>query len=843
VSIDVEALKQRTDLVSVVGSYVQLKKRGREYVGCCVAHNDSDPSMWVVPQKGLVHCFVCDFSHDVIGFVQHMEGCDFKAACEKLGATDTWQPATPIQHEQRAKMPARVTCKPPAEAGDPKMKTRELGEPSRVWTYRDAVGDPLLYVSRYETKEGKEYRAWTWGQAGEQPPRWACAHWTGPRPLYGLDKLAARSGARVVVVEGEKAADAAQALLPEYVSVTWAGGTNSWHRADWSPIAGRQVLLWPDADHKTASADQAEKLGIKEGDFLPYHEQPGQKAMLSLAALLSDPRGLACSVRIINVEGMPDGFDAADFQGTTADLFRWAKPRAKDYEPQAAPNPAPQITPAPSLPPDAPEESPVPQGESAEPGPKRKPRQRPRLHAVDGNTALAPEEEAEALPADMSEDMISSRFADQHAGTWRYVKPWSSWFEWRGDGWYKDDTAKIDRLAVEITRQAIYWPESARLTDDGRRKVNSKRTAGAVRDLAMSDRRIAATIDQWDTDHWLLGVPGGVVDLKTGKLGPASPEHYITKRTAVAPVAGDAPIWRQFLETVTAENGELIAFLQRFAGYSLTGETREQCLAFLYGTGQNGKGVFITTLARILGDYASTADADVFMEQDQARHPTEMARLRGARLVTVDETDGSKRWNEKRIKRITGGGRIEARFMRQDDFEFMPQFKLLIAGNHKPQLRGVGKAIQRRIHLVPFTVTIPDDQRDDALADKLEAEYPAILQWMIEGCLAWQREGLKAPELVREATSRYIDAEDVINDWIEERCQQTGEVARPVAYKNYRAWMEGRGERAWSSKAFKAALEEKGLSERKSNGIWYVVGISLRGSGMDDEAPSYPYQE
>lgn len=753
------------------------------------------------------------------------------------------------------------------------MKTRELGEPARVWPYRDADGDLLGYIARYETDNGKEIRAWTWGARGEEPPAWGCYQWTAPRPLYGLDRLAARSGAPVLIVEGEKAADAAQELLGQYVVITWPGGHGAWSKADFGALKGRSVLLWPDADLKKATAKQAEKLGIAEGDVLPYHEQPGQRAMFQVAALLADPRGLNCKVRIINVEGMPDGWDAADFQGTASDLITWAKPRAKDYEPPntppapTTPNPAPQVTPEPSTSLDAPEELPAPEGEPAGPGPsesdappveayaeeesrnaqhaqQRRPKpRRPRLAAVDGNTALAhdPDSEAEALPADMSEDMISSHFADQHAGTWRYVKPWSTWFEWRGDGWYKDDTAKIDRLAVEITRQALYWPEASRLTDDGRRKVNSKRTAGAVRDIALSDRRIAATIDQWDTDHWLLGVPGGVVDLKTGKLGPASPEHYITKRTAVAPVSGDAPIWRQFLETVTAENGDLIAFLQRFAGYSLTGETREQCLAFLYGTGQNGKGVFITTLARILGDYASTADADVFMEQDQARHPTEMARLRGARLVTVDETDGSKRWNEKRIKRITGGGRIEARFMRQDDFEFTPQFKLLIAGNHKPQLRGVGKAIQRRIHLIPFTVTIPDDQRDDALADKLELEYPAILQWMIEGCLAWQREGLKAPELVREATSRYIDAEDVINDWIEERCQQTGEVARPIAYKNYRAWMEGRGERAWSSKAFKAALEEKGLSERKSNGTWFITGLSLRSTAGDDEPPSYPY--
>jgi putative DNA primase/helicase len=333
-----------------------------------------------------------------------------------------------------------------------------------------------------------------------------------------------------------------------------------------------------------------------------------------------------------------------------------------------------------------------------------------------------------------------------------------------------------------------------------------------------------------------------VVNLKTGDLQDAKPEQYITKRTSVAPAEGDAPIWRGFLETVTNGDRELIAFLQRFGGYCLTGETREQCFAFLYGTGQNGKGVFITTLSRILGDYATSADADVFMEQDQQRHPTEMARLRGARLVTVDETDNSKRWNEKRIKRITGGGKIEARFMRQDDFEFEPHFKLLIAGNHKPQLRGVGKAIQRRIHLVPFTVTIRDEDRDDELAEKLAKEYPQILQWLIQGCKEWHRDGLKAPQQVIDATQRYIEAEDVIGEWLEERCDQTGEVARPIAYKNYRSWVESRGERPWSSKAFKAAIEERGFTERKSNGTWFIAGLSLKASAHDDE-PYIPYNE
>lgn len=818
-SIDTEALKERTDIVAVIGSYIPLKKRGAEYVGLCPFHSDNNPSFWVNPVKKFGHCFSCGAHKDVIEFVKDFEGIDFKAACEKLGATDDWKPVRPIPRERTEPRPERITSKPPVDApalSPEKMKLRTIGEPSRVWEYKDEHGDLLGYVARYDTDEGKQIRCWSWGSVGTESAKWAPGHWNKPRPLYGLDRLTARSGARVLVVEGEKAADAAQLLLPEYVVVTWPGGSQSWHAANWLPIKGREVLLWPDNDI------------------------PGLECMGKLAAILADPRGLDCKVRIIDPYGMPDGFDAADFQGTVSDLLSWARPRAKDYEHPAA-TPAPD--PEPPQPPqdDAPPvEAYAEEAERSAQPKARKPRQKPRLAAVNGNAALAPEEDAEALPADMSEDMLAEHFVNTHGRNWRFVRQWGSWFEWRGDGWYRDDVGKVDRLAVEITRQALYWPEAGQLTPDGRRKVNSKRTAGNLRDIAQSAPQVAATVDQWDTHQMLLGVPGGVVDLKTGQLAEPRADDYITKRTRISPAEGDAPLWRRFLETVTAGDGELIAFMQRFAGYALTGETREQCLAFLYGTGQNGKGVFITTIANILGDYAMSADADVFMESDQQRHSTEMARLRGARLVTVDETDSSKRWNEKRIKRITGGGKIEARFMRQDDFEFVPQFKLLIAGNHKPQLRGVGKAIQRRIHLVPFTVTIHDEEKDEELPKKLEAEYPQILRWMIDGCLQWQRGGLKAPQQVLDATSRYIEGEDVIGEWIEERCDQSGEVQRPIAYKNYRAWVEGRGERPWSSKAFRSAIEERGFTERKSHGTWLIEGLSLRATAPDSE-PEIPY--
>ena len=197
------------------------------------------------------------------------------------------------------------------------------------------------------------------------------------------------------------------------------------------------------------------------------------------------------------------------------------------------------------------------------------------------------------------------------------------------------------------------------------------------------------------------------VELRTGTVRPPRREDYCTKSGAVAP-GGDCPMWLKFLAVVTDGNEKLQQYLQRVAGYCLTGSTREHAMFFLHGTGANGKGVFISTLTGIWGDYAAVAPMETFIESHSDRHPTELAKLRGARLVVAQETEQNRRWAESKIKSLTGGDKITARFMRQDFFEYTPQFKLMIAGNHKPSLRGVDEAIRRRIHLVPFAVTIPE---------------------------------------------------------------------------------------------------------------------------------------
>jgi putative DNA primase/helicase len=221
--------------------------------------------------------------------------------------------------------------------------------------------------------------------------------------------------------------------------------------------------------------------------------------------------------------------------------------------------------------------------------------------------------------------------------------------------------------------------------------IASGKTVSAIERLARADRRLAATIDQWDADPWLLNTPDAAIDLRTGDIRPHRPLDYMTKIAAVGP-QGDAPRFLAFLDRITGGDGELVAYIQRVLGYGLTGLTREHALFFGYGTGANGKSVLLSTVSGILGEYHRTAPIETFTASNTDRHPTDLAGLRGARLVTATETEEGRRWAESRIKQLTGGDMVAARFMRQDFFEYRPQFKLIIAGNHKPSLRSVDEA-------------------------------------------------------------------------------------------------------------------------------------------------------
>ena len=432
----------------------------------------------------------------------------------------------------------------------------------------------------------------------------------------------------------------------------------------------------------------------------------------------------------------------------------------------------------------------------------------PRLVAID--TASDPR------PPAYTDEALALRFADQHADDLRYVAAWGRWLHWTGTHWQLDETLQAFDHARAICRCAAAECKKDKLAI----ALASAKTVAAVERLAKADRRHAATVDQWDVDPWALNTPSGVIDLRNGKSLPHDPADHHTRITAVSS-GGDCPTWLDFLDRVTDGDRDLQAFMQRMLGYALTGDISAHALFFLYGTGANGKSVLIDTVSGILGDYHRTAPIETFTASASERHPTDLAMLRGARLVTAVETEEGRRWAESKIKTLTGGDKIAARFMRQDFFEFVPQFKLVIAGNHKPGLRSVDEAIRRRFNLVPFSVTIPPVERDPNLRDELKTEWPGILRWLIVGCLTWQRDGLNPPQAVREATAAYLEAEDATGAWLEEACIRDPQAwtTSTELFSSWKSWAERAGEPVGTSKRFSQSLETRGFQPlRKMNG-------------------------
>jgi putative DNA primase/helicase len=436
------------------------------------------------------------------------------------------------------------------------------------------------------------------------------------------------------------------------------------------------------------------------------------------------------------------------------------------------------------------------------------------------------EEDAQRPPA-FTDEALALRFASRHVKDLRYVAALSRWFAYTGTYWRLDDTLFAFDRARHICREASAECNKNKISN----VLASAKTVSAVERLARADRRLVATIDQWDQDLMSLNTPAGRIDLHDGSLQPHNATDFCSRITAVSP-GGACPTWHQFLDRVTDRNEGLQAFLQRVAGYSLTGLTSEHALFFLYGLGANGKSVFLNTLAGILGDYHKTAPIETFTASSHDRHPTDLAGLRGARFVTAIETEEGRRWAESRIKQMTGGDKMAARFMRGDFFEFTPQFKLAIAGNHRPGLRSVDEAIRRRFNLVPFTVQIPPAERDEKLSERLKGEWPGILAWMIEGCLAWQREGLSAPAAVTQATAEYLESEDAMSCWFEDKCDRSPQsrTSSSDLFVSWKNWADAAGEPVGTQKRFSQKLEERGFEKQRSRHGREFVGIRLHGN-------------
>jgi putative DNA primase/helicase len=407
---------------------------------------------------------------------------------------------------------------------------------------------------------------------------------------------------------------------------------------------------------------------------------------------------------------------------------------------------------------------------------------------------------------------------DQNA---RFVAEWGTWLFWKGKLW---DKSKVEAF----TRVREYLRHKTPSRERGEQNLRSASTVNSVERLARSNPLSYAIPEAFDSDLMLLGTPGGTVDLRSGKMRPAQREDMITMQTAVAPEPGTPTRFMQFLDEIKV----CPDFLQRLAGYALTGSTKEEKVFFFYGSGANGKSKFVEQLQGIMGDYSRKAAISTFVDKAHSDHPTELAGLKGARLVTSSEIPAGKRWNEAVIKDLTGGDTISARLMRQDFFDFKPQLTLIIFGNTQPSLSSVDSAIRRRMVLVPFLASF-EGNPDKQLGDKLRKEWPQILQWAIEGAVKWSHDGLKIPPDVLAASEAYLAEEDIIGQFIEDRLERLPKhssyfLSMHDLTLQFEHWCGQNGHQTWTTRNFKKALKERGFEEGRQPNARGFINLKIK---------------
>lgn len=404
----------------------------------------------------------------------------------------------------------------------------------------------------------------------------------------------------------------------------------------------------------------------------------------------------------------------------------------------------------------------------------------------------------------------------------KYVRTWAKWLGWNGKCWTLDDGAP-HRAAKAMAR--AFMRQAQKVRDDRREaaikyalKLESKAAIEAAISLARHDLAVTITHEELDADPWLLCVRNGTIDLRTGALRAHAREDLITKITPVAyDPAATCPRFEQFMLEIMASDGARVDFLQRFLGYCLTGDVREHVLAFWHGGGCNGKSILAFVVLHVFGDYGGKAAPDLLFKSDRTeRHPTEIADLHGLRFVVCNETAQGRAWDEATLKDLTGGDPLRARRMREDFWPFNPTHKIVVFGNSKPRIRVIDDAMKRRLRLVPFVVSF-EGRADKGLQQSLLAEGPGILGWLVEGCLAWQRDGLPDVDAIREATANYFRTEDTLGQFFEAECafEPDARVARKELRERYTRWIEDRDEKPVSPKTLAEALERRGVSSRK----------------------------
>jgi len=449
----------------------------------------------------------------------------------------------------------------------------------------------------------------------------------------------------------------------------------------------------------------------------------------------------------------------------------------------------------------------------------------------------------ETLPTDTTPNPTdlgnAMRLVALHGEDLRYCYAWGKWLVWDGKRWVIDDVGQVEFLAKDTVRNI--YAEAARETSESRRREiakwalssESRQRFSAMVALAQSEPGIPIKHDELNRNRWLINCLNGTLDLRTGELKPHDRADLITK---IAPVeyrmGAPCPNWLSFLNMIFEGNQDLIAFVQRAVGYSLTGITDERCMFILWGKGKNGKSTFLETIGRMMGDYAEKTTAETLLTTRQTNIPNDIARLQGARFVRASESEHGRYLAEARIKEMTGQDMIAARFLFSEWFSFIPEFKIWLGTNHKPVIRGTDEAIWDRIKLIPFTVRIDNPKPRREIDAMFSEELAGIFSWAVEGCMEWQDHGLGVTEEVRKATAEYRYEMDNIGRFIKECCE-VGEYFRTPSselYEAYKAWAEDVGVEVLSSQSFGRRLTELGFeAQRNTTGQkkWMRQGIRI----------------
>ena len=433
------------------------------------------------------------------------------------------------------------------------------------------------------------------------------------------------------------------------------------------------------------------------------------------------------------------------------------------------------------------------------------------------------------------------RFAARNAGKVLYDHTARRWLKWDGMRWAQDTGSAVHARAKETARAIVgeiqALPNEAEKQREALHKhaVYSEKAYGirSMLEMARSEPEISTEQEKLDLHPWLFNLQNGTLDLQSGEFRGHRPEDRITK---VSPVrfdpAAECPTWTAFLDRIFEGNTETIFFVQQMAGYILTADTREQCFFLLHGTGANGKSTLLNTLLYIMGDYGKQADFETVLAKHTDGGPrNDLAALVGARLVAASEGERGKRLAESMVKQITGGDAITCRKLYGEPFTYKPEFKLLLSTNHRPRIFGTDHAIWRRVRLVPFAVTVPEDEQDPLLADKLRAEASGILNWMLQGLQSWLEKGLIDADSVTTATAAYRGEQDALGPFIDECCT-VGEATRAKLkelYETYKKWAEDSGEQPISKRVFSERLTERGFTVKSGTGnAYFAFGLGMK---------------